>query len=87
MGELHGFYFEGNDKLKVGMAVDQAGAVDSRGNKYRLDIRKLNRGKWDILLANGQGVPQGQTVTFNLPFRTDFHVAGYLGPTTADDGR
>ncbi|WP_419597128.1 hypothetical protein, partial [Thiolapillus sp.] len=86
-GELHGFYFEGNDKLKVGMAVDQAGAVDSRGNKYRLDIRKLNRGKWDILLANGQGVPQGQTVTFNLPFRTDFHVAGYLGPTTADDGR
>jgi hypothetical protein len=86
-GEMHGFYFEGNGALKVGMAVDQAGAVDSLGNKFRLDLRKMSGGKWDVLLANGKGVPTGQTVTYNLPFRTNFYSAGYVGETTAEDGR
>lgn len=41
-GEMHGFYFQGNDQLKVGMAKDQAGAIDSDGNQYALDLRKLS---------------------------------------------
>ena len=86
-GEMHGFYFEGNDRLKVGMAVDQAAALDGDGKRYRLDIRPMGGGKWDVLLADGAGVAAGRTLSYSLPFKTNFHQAGYLLPTTADDGR
>jgi len=85
-GEFHGFYFEGNDRLRVGMAVDQAYALDAAGRRYDLSITSLGRGRWDIVLADGQGVRSG-TVSFVFSFVTDFAAAGYLGPTTSPDGR
>lgn len=37
-GELHGFFFEGNDRLRVGMAADDSYAVDDAGRRYGLSI-------------------------------------------------
>ena len=73
-GELHGFYFEGNDRLKVGMIPADSYAVDGLEMKYKLDISYVSGGKWDIVLANGQGVGQG-TVTYVFFFKTDFTKA------------
>lgn len=85
-GELHGFFFEGNDRLRVGMAADDSYAVDDAGRRYGLSITEVSSGRWDIVLAGGQGVSSG-TVTYVFAFTTDFASAGYLASTTADDGR
>lgn len=37
-GELHGFYFSGNDKLSITGFSDRSYAVDDAGNNYGLDI-------------------------------------------------
>jgi len=84
--ELHGFYFSGNERLRVRMAVDEAFAVDSGGNRYPLSIRKVGGDRWDIVLAGGAGVSSG-TVIYRFPFVTHFAEAGYLAPTTTGDGR
>ncbi|MBD3305455.1 hypothetical protein GF348_03705, partial [candidate division KSB3 bacterium] len=85
-GELHGFYFQGNDRLRVNKISDQSYAVDSAGNRYALDISNVGGGKWDIILADGQGVASG-TVTYVFYFETDFAEADYLAATTTDDGQ
>ena len=72
-GELHGFYFEGNDRLKVGMVSGDSYAVDSSEKIYKLDISYVGSGKWDIVMANGQGVSHG-TVTYVFYFITNFGV-------------
>ena len=36
-GELHGFYFEGNDRLRVRRFSSDSYAVDSRGQRYGLE--------------------------------------------------
>ena len=54
-GELHGFYFQGNDRLRVGRVADDSFAVDSDGNRYGLSIDKVASDTWDIVLADGQG--------------------------------
>jgi hypothetical protein len=77
-GELHGFYFQGNDRLKAAMVPDNSYAVDSSEREYKLDISYLGSGKWDIILANGQGVSRG-TVTYVFYFTANFAAAGYLG--------
>ena len=41
-------------------------------------------GTWGIVLADGAGVSSGN-VTY-LIFSTDFNEAGYLAPTTSDEG-
>ena len=85
-GTLHGFYFESRDRLPVGMAVDASYAVDSSGRRYALSMRKVGARKWDIVLANGQGVSSG-TVTYVFVCQTDFARAGYVAPTRSADGR
>jgi hypothetical protein len=85
-GELHGFYFEGNDRLRVAMVSQDSYAVDDAGHRYDLSIREVSPGRWDIILAGGQGVSSG-TVTYVFGFTTNFATAGYLAPTTAEDGR
>ncbi|MHC4992577.1 MAG: hypothetical protein ACYTGC_16525, partial [Planctomycetota bacterium] len=84
-GELHGFYFEGNDRLRVSMVGRDAFAVDSDANRYELDIKPVGGGNWDIVLAEGRGVGSG-TVTYVFAFQTSFAEAGYVAPTTTDDG-
>ena len=85
-GELHGFYFQGNDQLVIQKMSSDSYAVDSAGNRYALDISPVSGDMWDIILADGQGVGSG-TVTYVFYFETDFAEAGYLAPTTAEDGR
>ena len=85
-GELHGFYFQGNDRLQVSRIANDSFAVDADGNRYELSIDKVGADNWDIVLARGQGVGSG-TVTFVFYFETSFSQAGYVEPTTADDGR
>ncbi|MCK5057733.1 MAG: hypothetical protein KAT34_13825, partial [Candidatus Aminicenantes bacterium] len=85
-GELHGFYFQGNDRLKAAMVPDNSYAVDSSEREYKLDISYVGSGKWDIILANGQGVSRG-TVTYVFYFTANFAAAGYLAPTTTDTGQ
>jgi hypothetical protein len=85
-GELHGFYFEGLDRLPVYRFASDSHAVDSRGNRYGLDISRVGSGRWDIVLANGAGVGSG-SVTYRFWFETDFAVAGYLTPTRSAEGR
>jgi hypothetical protein len=83
-GELHGFYFQGNDRLKVRMVAEDGYAVDSRGNRYRLSIKPVDGDTWDIILAGGAGVSSGE-VTYVFYFLTDFAEAGYLAPTLSAD--
>ena len=59
-GELHGFYFEGNDRLRVGTVSQDSYAVDSRGKRYALDVTRVAKGKWDIVLDRGEGVSRDQ---------------------------
>ena len=40
-GEFHGFYFEGNENLRIDRFSDDSYAVDSDGNEYALDINQL----------------------------------------------
>jgi len=86
-GEFHGFYFEGNDRLAVRMAAAEAYAVDDRGQRYDLSISLVSEGRWDIVLAGGLGVSAGRQLTFVFAFATNFVDAGYVAPTTAEDGR
>jgi hypothetical protein len=85
-GELHGFYFENQDRLPLGMAVDSSYAVDSNRNRYRLSISRVDDRRWDIVLADGQGVGSG-TVTYVFVIQTHFSRPGYVAPTTAEGGR
>jgi hypothetical protein len=85
-GEFHGFYFEGNDRLRIGRFSSDSYALDAEGNKYSLDITTVGSDKWDIVLANGKGIPNG-TVTYVFYFSTDFAAAGYLAPTTSAEGK
>ena len=85
-GTLHGFYFLGNDRLKVRAISRDAYALDDSGNRYALSISSLPDGQWDIVLAGGKGVSSG-TLTYVFYFFTNFAEAGYLEATTTDDGR
>ena len=86
-GELHGFYFGGQDRLTIErMFTAQSYALDASGRRYGLETTRLADNRWDIILANGQGVSQGH-VTYMFFFRTDFSSAGYLASTTTADGR
>jgi len=78
-GELHGFYFQGNDRLRVGAVAEESYAVDSAGRRYGLSIEKVASDKWDIVLARGAGVSSG-TVTYVFYFETSFARAGYVAP-------
>ena len=51
-----------------------------------VDVRKVSGDTWDIVLAGGEGVSSG-TVTYVFWFETSFTQAGYVAPTTAEDGR
>lgn len=84
-GELHGFYFESSDRLEISNISSDSYAVNAAGNRYNLDISNVGGGKWDIVLANGQGMSSG-TVTYVFYFETDFFEAGYLSPTMVQDG-
>ncbi|MFQ5507340.1 MAG: hypothetical protein ACE5F1_21450 [Planctomycetota bacterium] len=85
-GELHGFYFRSEDRLRIGMAADTAYALDQNGRRYGLSITPLGGRKWDIVLAGGAGVSSG-TVTYFFAFETDFARAGYLAPATSPAGK
>ena len=85
-GEMHGFYFKGNDRLKVSVLSKDSYALDSANKKYKLNITPKSGGKWDIVLAGGKGVSSG-TLTYVFYFSTDFARAGYLAKTTAEDGK
>ncbi|MFH2096202.1 MAG: DUF2207 domain-containing protein, partial [Bacteroidota bacterium] len=82
-GELHGFYFNGNEKLYI-PSFTETWAEDEAGNNYGLDITKVSDDKWDIILADGKGIGKGN-VTFHFSFVTDFKKASYVGYTTCDD--
>ncbi|MBW1769837.1 MAG: hypothetical protein JRJ17_01480, partial [Deltaproteobacteria bacterium] len=85
-GEFHGFYFEGFDRLTPIFDRNNASAIDSRGNTYGLDIKKVSSDKYDIVLANGIGVSSGY-VTYRFRFAAGMSEAGYLASTTAAEGR
>ncbi|MDH5742693.1 MAG: DUF2207 domain-containing protein, partial [Candidatus Aminicenantes bacterium] len=85
-GEFHGFYFGGFDRLTPHFDRTNASAIDSRGNTYGLDIKKVNATLYDIVLANGTGVSSGY-VTYRFRFAADMFQAGYLAPTTAAEDR
>src|SRR5512147_518799 len=55
-GEMHGFYFSGNDRLAISGFSDESYAVDDKGVHYKLSITEVQSGKWDIILADGAGV-------------------------------
>ena len=84
-GDFHGFYFDGLDKLEAHFDMQTAVGIDSTGRTYKLDIKKLGR-KYDIVLANGQGVRSGE-VTYVFRFGTCMSDAGYLVHTRAADGK
>ncbi|MHB1003898.1 MAG: hypothetical protein ACYC1B_08780, partial [Thermoleophilia bacterium] len=83
-GELHGFYFQTSEP--VYMFADDSYAVDSAGNQYPLDITRLADDRYDIVLDGGRGVAAG-SVTYIFWYQTSLAAAGYVAPTTADDGR
>jgi hypothetical protein len=85
-GELHGFYFSGNDRLKIQAFATESYAIDDFGNRYDLDISKVGSDKWDIILANNAGVSSG-TVTYFFYFSTHFNKAGYLVNTETNEGK
>ena len=84
-GELHGFYFDEQDKLRIGTVSTESYAVDSEGRRYSLDINEVSPDRLDIVLADGQGVSSG-TVTYFFWFTTSFAEAGYVAPTTSENG-
>ncbi|PLX05319.1 MAG: hypothetical protein C0594_07840, partial [Marinilabiliales bacterium] len=83
-GEMHGFYFSGNDKLTPDFLHDSCYAVDTYGEKYGLDIQKVGADKWDIILAEGKGISWG-SITYVFAFVADFHKAGYVDKTIRSD--
>jgi hypothetical protein len=85
-GEFHGFYFEGFDRLTPIFDRNNASAIDSRGNTYGLDIKKISSDKYDIVLANGIGISSGY-VTYRFRFAAGMSEAGYLAHTTAARGQ
>jgi len=84
-GEMHGFYFSGNDKLEIKGFLKESYATDDFGNKYGLDISHVTGDKWDIILADGKGVANGN-ITYIFYFTTDFAQAGYLANTISNEG-
>ena len=40
-GVLHGFYFQGNDQLRIDTMSSDSYAVDSQGNRYGLSISQV----------------------------------------------
>ncbi len=84
-GEFHGFYFGGLDRLKAYFDTASAFGIDSSGKTYKLDIKNLGD-KYDIILANGQGVRSGE-VTYKFKFETSMMEAGYLAHTRSPDGK
>ncbi|GBE58384.1 hypothetical protein BMS3Abin01_01320 [bacterium BMS3Abin01] len=58
-GELHGFYFEEQDNLRIQRFSSDSYAVDSDGNRYALDINQVGPDRYDIVLADGRGVADG----------------------------
>ncbi|MCF6242907.1 MAG: hypothetical protein L3J74_16385, partial [Bacteroidales bacterium] len=84
-GELHGFYFSGNGKLSIKAFADESYAVDDFGNRYNLSITNVGYDKWDIVLADGKGVANGN-VTYVFYFKTNFSEAKYLEYTKTDTG-
>ncbi|RLD86631.1 MAG: hypothetical protein DRJ07_00285, partial [Bacteroidetes bacterium] len=84
-GEMHGFYFSGNDRLQIQGFLKESYATDGFGNKYELDISHVSGDKWDIILADGKGVSNGN-ITYVFYFVTDFNKAGYLANTVTNEG-
>jgi hypothetical protein len=80
---LRGFVFSGNDRLRVGPFSEKSHAVDDAGNRYDLEINRMQPDVYEILLAGGQGVRSGH-VTYRFWFPTNFAQAGYVEP---DHGR
>ena len=85
-GEFHGFYFEGFDRLIPHFDKENASAIDSEGNTYGLDIKRVNSTLYDIVLENGRGVSSGY-VTYRFRFAANMLQAGYLASTTTADGQ
>ncbi len=85
-GTMHGFYFEGNDRLRVRAVSEDSYALNASGKRYKLAISPAGGGKWDIVLAGGAGVSKG-TLTYVFYFATDFAEAGYLAETATAEGK
>ncbi|MFC2168024.1 DUF2207 domain-containing protein, partial [Acidobacteriota bacterium] len=85
-GEFHGFYFEGFDKLIPYFDNQNASAVDSQGNTYDLDIKKIRTGFYDIVLDKGEAVSSG-FITYRFRFSADMLAAGYLAETLTAEGK
>nr|MDA8131450.1 hypothetical protein [Elusimicrobiota bacterium] len=82
-GQLHGFYFEGFQETPV-FDAGRAYALDSSGNKYQLDIKKLSDRKYDIVLAGGQAVTSGE-ITYFFRYAADLQASGNLTQTMSGD--
>ena len=83
--DLHGFYFEGF----VGSPVfdyENACAVDEKGNRYSLEIKKLSLKKYDIVLAEGKAFNNGE-ITYFFRYANDLQTSGNLTQTDSDFGR
>ena len=51
-GEMHGFYFQGNERLVIDEFSDESYATDDFGNRYKLDISKVSSDMWDITFSS-----------------------------------
>jgi len=80
---FHGFYFEVFQEEPFFDKVNSY-AVDDKGKKYSLDIKKLSQKKYDIVLANGQAFVNGQ-ITYFFRYNTDLQKSGNLTQTMAGE--
>jgi len=85
-GEFHGFYLGGFDRLIPVFDTENAWAIDDFDRKYRLDIKRVDSKKFDIVLAGGEGVKSGSLV-YRFRFGAQMDEAGYLAKTTTDKGK
>ena len=81
-GEMHGFYFQG---AAVTPVFNQQQCYADLGNKKRigLDIKDLGDGKYDVVLAGGQGFT-GEAMYF-LAYGGDLAASGLIGWTKSAD--
>jgi len=81
-GQMHGFYFQGEAFNPVWNPQGCFAEING-GKRVPLSIRDLGFGKYDIVLANGEGF-SGRAF-YHLNYAGDFAAAGLIGSTTSSE--
>ena len=83
-GSMGGFYFSGNENLKIEKFASESYAIDSTGRRHSLEITLLREDYYDILLADGARGSEGP-LSYVFYFAANFSDAGYLSKTVSDE--